>query len=83
MRRRSRVAALVVATGEAVNADRLSRVQRSDFISETGAVLSLLADRSADLSHALERLRDRIAGAGARAAHAGPTASCSLPSPGI
>ncbi|MFX6949896.1 hypothetical protein ABTH81_22740, partial [Acinetobacter baumannii] len=34
-------------------------------ISEIGAVLSLLADRSADLSHALERLRDRIAGAGA------------------
>ena len=62
--RLARLAALVDATGDAVDADRLSRAQRSDFISEIGAVLSLLADRSAALSHALERLRDRIAGAG-------------------
>ena len=63
--RLARLAALVDATGDAVDADRLTRIQRSDFISEIGAVLSLLADRSAALSHALERLRDRIAGAGA------------------
>jgi len=62
--RLARLAALVDATGDAVSADRLNHSQREDFLSEISAVLSLLADRSAELSRVLERLRGRIADAG-------------------
>ncbi len=62
--RLSRLALVIGETVDELDAERMSRGRRAEFLAEINSILTQLAGQSEQLTHALERLHDRIAEAG-------------------